>query len=116
MDAVKSHDDLALAIRMNSSIIAHAPRPNRLVLPTEEWQPDSMQLSVVTGDEGRLGNSYMCLHVCLQGTTKTLLTKLKAYLGLLQMVLQRFTNYYTQYIYSVDVYLRYSRRRFPWDI
>jgi len=27
-----------------------------LVLPTEEWQLDNVQSSVVTGDEGRLGN------------------------------------------------------------
>ena len=35
---------------------------------------------MVTGDEGRLGNSYVCL--CLQGTAKTLITlfaTLKAY-------------------------------------
>jgi len=41
--------------------------PSLLVLPTEEWQQVNMhcQLSVVTGDEGRLGGSDMCL--CVQG-------------------------------------------------
>jgi len=29
--------------------------PSLLVLPTEEWQQDNMQSSVVTGDKNRLG-------------------------------------------------------------
>jgi len=57
----------------------------------EEWQRGNVQSSLVTGDEGRLGNLYVCL--CLQGAMKTLITmftKLKAYFK------KRFTGYSTQ--------------------
>ena len=62
----ESHDDLAVAIWRNSSNIGHVPRESSKsagTVPTEVWQRDNVQLSVVTGDEGRLGNSYMCLHL-----------------------------------------------------
>jgi len=38
--------------------------PRLLLFSTEEWLQDN----VVTGDEGRLGSTDMCL--CLQGETK----------------------------------------------
>ena len=44
---------------------------------------------MVTGDEGRLGNSYVCL--CLQGTMMTLIilfAMLKAYLSYFEAVFQ----------------------------
>ena len=47
----------------------HENFPKSVVLFTEAWQGDNVQLSVVTGDEGRLGYLYICLH--LQGKTKT---------------------------------------------
>ena len=58
-------------------VMHHENLESLLVLPTEEWQQDNVQLSVVTGDEGKVGNSYVCLR--LQGRTKALFTKLKAY-------------------------------------
>ena len=64
--------------------------PSLLVLPTEEceimcsrqwWQETKVDwLSVVTGDEGRLVNSCMCLR--LQGTMKTLITLFAKQVGL----------------------------------
>ena len=35
----------------------HENLPKSLVFPTEEWQQDNVQSLVVTGDEGRLGDS-----------------------------------------------------------
>jgi len=64
VDAVKSHDDLAVAIRRNSSNVGHAPQESYEVCwyPTEEWQRNNVQLTVVTGDKGRLG-THMCVYV-----------------------------------------------------
>jgi len=83
--------------------------PSVLVLPTEEWQQDNVQSSVLTGDEGRLGNLCICLH--LQGTTKTitLFTKIKAYLKTVLRTIHRLLYK----IYSVHMHLRYSRTRSP---
>jgi len=53
--------------------------PSLLVLPTEEWQQVNVhcQLSVVTGDEGRLGGSDMCL--CVQGKQTPILLCSQSY-------------------------------------
>ena len=97
-------------------VVHHENLPKSAVgLPMEAWQQDKMLLSVVAGDEGRLGNSYVCL--CLQGTTKTLITLFTE----LKTTLQNgFTNNSQTTVrntfYSVYVYLRYSRSSFPLDI
>jgi len=116
MEVLKSHDDLAIAIQRKSSNIGHAlwEFSSLLVLPTEEWQQDNVQSSVVTGDEGRLGDSYMCLSP--QGAMKMLITctctitlfaKPKAYFKMVLLKIHRLL------IYSVHLYLRYSRRCSP---
>jgi len=67
MDATKSHDDLAVQQQHWSCTCTTRIFSSLLVLPTEEWQQVNVhrQLWVVTGDDGRLGGSDVCL--CLRG-------------------------------------------------
>jgi len=71
--------------------------PSLLVLPTEKWQCYNLQLSVMTGDEGRLGNSHVCL--CPQSTTKALITafaKLRAS--------KKFYKWFTDYAHRLYIH------------
>ena len=81
--------------------------PSLLVLPIEEWQQVNVhcQLSVVTGDEARLGGSDVCL--CLQGEQKHWLLCSLSYKSF-KPVLQRFTDYP-----KLCKCNSYSRRRSP---
>ena len=50
VDALKSHHDLAVAQQQLHWSCTTRIFPSLLVIPTEEWQLDNVQLSVVTGD------------------------------------------------------------------
>ena len=66
-----------------------------------------MQSSVVKGDKGRLGD--LCVSMSSAGN-KMAFAKLKAYF---KLVLQKIHRLLYTVIYSVHIYLRYSRRRSP---
>ena len=98
----KSHDNLAVAIQRNSNNIGHAPQESSQVC-LKFLQKSGSEItcshSVVTGDEGRLGNSYVCL--CLQGTMKTLFAKPKAYFKTVLQTIHRLL--YTAYFFSTRI-------------
>ena len=101
-DVVKSHDDLAVAIQRNSNNIGHAPRESSQVCLNflqKSGSEKTCSHSVVTGDEGRLGNLYVCL--CLQGTTKTLFAELKAYFKNVLQTIYRLL--YTTYFFTAHI-------------
>jgi len=80
VDAVKLHDDLAVGTA--AILVMHHKNLPKFAGGLPTWQRDNVQSSVVAGDKGRLGSSYVCLR--LQRTIKTLMTlftKLKAYLS-----------------------------------
>ena len=92
-DVVKLHDDLVVAIQRNSNNIGHTPRESSQVCLNFLQKSGSEKMcshSVVTGDEGRLGNLYVCL--CLQGTTKTPFAELKAYFKKVLQTIYRLHN------------------------
>jgi len=101
-DVVKSHDDVVVAIQRNSNNIGYAPRESSQVFLNflqKSGSEITCSHSVVTGDEGRLGNSYVCL--CLQGTTKTLFAKLKTYFKTVLQIIHRLL--YTTFFFSTRI-------------